>query len=85
MKYARVVVVLHFYSLEQCPSPVLRTSIKTCNFVTFYEFLIHLGMHHTVNLTNDCCSVMYMNSFNMALPSGYVRYSTKVEFPRFQS
>ncbi len=22
-------------------------SIKTCNFVTFYEFLMHTGMHHT--------------------------------------
>jgi hypothetical protein len=25
----------------------LRTLIKTHNFVTFYEFLSHLGMHHT--------------------------------------
>ncbi len=23
------------------------TSIKTCDVVTFYKFLIHLGMHHT--------------------------------------
>ncbi len=27
----------------------LWTSIKTCNFVTFYEFLLHLGVHHTGN------------------------------------
>ncbi len=33
--------------LEQCLDPVCRTSIKTRNFVTFYEFLIHLGVHHT--------------------------------------
>jgi hypothetical protein len=25
----------------------LQTSIKTCNVVTFYKFLMHLGMHHT--------------------------------------
>jgi hypothetical protein len=35
------------YLLEQCLNPVLRTLIKTCNFVTFYKFLIHLGVHHT--------------------------------------
>jgi hypothetical protein len=33
--------------LEQCLDPVFRTSIKTRNFVTFYKFLIHVGMHHT--------------------------------------
>jgi hypothetical protein len=49
MTYARVVIILHLYSLEQCLNPVLWTSIKTCNFVAFYEFLIHVGMHHTVN------------------------------------
>jgi hypothetical protein len=27
--------------------PQLWTSIKTHNFVTFYKFLMHLGMHHT--------------------------------------
>jgi hypothetical protein len=53
MTYARVVIVLRVYSLEQCLNPVLRTSIKTCNFVTFYKFLIHLGMNHTVLLDND--------------------------------
>jgi hypothetical protein len=47
MTYVRVAVVLHLYSLEQCLNPVLRTSIKTCNFVNFYKFLIHLGVHHT--------------------------------------
>jgi hypothetical protein len=47
MTYARVVIVLHLYLLEQCLDPVLRTLVKTCNFVTFYEFLIHVGMHHT--------------------------------------
>jgi hypothetical protein len=26
-----------------------RTSIKTCDFVTFYKFLIHLGVHHTMH------------------------------------
>ncbi len=45
--YARVVILLRLCSLEQCPDPVFRSLIKTCNFVTFYEFLIHLGMHHT--------------------------------------
>ncbi len=33
---------------EKCLNPVLQTSIKTGNFVTFYKFLIHLGMHHTL-------------------------------------
>ena len=47
MTYARVVIVLHLYLLEQCLDPVFWTSIKTCNFVIFYEFSIHLGMHHT--------------------------------------
>jgi hypothetical protein len=47
MTYARVVIVLRLYLLVQCLNPVLRTSIKTCNFVTFYKFLIHLGVHHT--------------------------------------
>jgi hypothetical protein len=30
----------------QCPKPILVTK-KTCNFVTFYEFLTHPCMHHT--------------------------------------
>jgi hypothetical protein len=47
MTYARVVFELCLYFLEQCLNPVLWISIKTCNFVTFYEFLIHLGMHPT--------------------------------------
>ena len=47
MTYARVVIVLRLYLLEQCLNPVLWTSIKTCNIVTFYKFLIHLGVHHT--------------------------------------
>ncbi len=47
MTHARVVIVLHLYSLEQCLNPVLRTSINTHIFVTFYKFLIHLGVHHT--------------------------------------
>ncbi len=48
MTYARVAIVLCLYLLEQCLDPVFQTLIKTCNFVTFYEFLIHLGMHHTM-------------------------------------
>ncbi len=47
MTYARVVIVLHLYSLEHCLNPVLQTLIKTRNFVTFYKFLIHLDVHHT--------------------------------------
>jgi hypothetical protein len=47
MTYARVVIVLRLYLLEQCLNPVLRTLIKTRNFVTFHEFLIHRGVHHT--------------------------------------
>ncbi len=38
-----------FDLLEQCLNPVLWRSIKTCNIVTFYKFLIHLGMHHTTD------------------------------------
>jgi hypothetical protein len=45
--YARVVILLGLCLLEQCLGPVFRSSIKTRNFVTFYEFLIHLGVHHT--------------------------------------
>ncbi len=52
MTYARVVIALCLYLLEQCLDPVFQTLIKTCNFVTFYEFLIHLGMHHT---KSQCC------------------------------
>jgi hypothetical protein len=47
MTYARVVIVLCLYLLEQCLNPVLRTSTKTHNCVTLHKFLIHLGMHHT--------------------------------------
>ncbi len=47
MTYARVVILLHLYLLEQCLDTVFWTSIKTRNFVTFYKFLIYLGMHHT--------------------------------------
>jgi hypothetical protein len=50
MTYARVVILLRLCSSEQCLNPVLRTSIKTRNFVTFNKFLIHLGVHHTSNL-----------------------------------
>ncbi len=42
-----VVIVLQLYLLVQCLKLILGTSIKTHNFVTFYKFLIHLGMHHT--------------------------------------
>ncbi len=45
--YARVVILLHLCLLEQCLDPVFRSLIKARNFVTFYEFLIHLGVHHT--------------------------------------
>ncbi len=47
MTHARVAIVLRLYLLEQCLNLVLQTSIKTRNIVTFYEFLFHLGMHHT--------------------------------------
>ncbi len=45
--YARVVILLRLCLLEQCLDPVFQTSIKTCNVVTFYESLIHVGVHHT--------------------------------------
>ncbi len=41
-----MVILLRLYLLEQCLDPVFRSSIKTLNFVTFEEFLIHVGMHH---------------------------------------
>ncbi len=47
-----------FVFVRTVSDPVLQTSIKTPNFVTFYEFLIHLGVHHTTNelLTRmKCC------------------------------
>jgi hypothetical protein len=47
MTYERVVIALRLYLLEQCLNPVFLTSIKTRNFVTFYKFLIHVGVHHT--------------------------------------
>ncbi len=40
-------MVLHLYLFEQCLNLVFGTPIKTCNFVTFYKFLSHLGVHHT--------------------------------------
>ncbi len=46
--YAREVILLRLCLLEQCLDPVFWTSIKTHNFVTFYEFLIHIGVHHTI-------------------------------------
>ncbi len=46
----RVVILLRLCLLEQCLDHVFRTSIKTCNFVTFYKFLIHVGVHHTITL-----------------------------------
>ncbi len=48
-----MVIVLRLYSLEQCLKLILGTSIKTCNIVTFYKFLIHLGMHHTSRGNGD--------------------------------
>jgi hypothetical protein len=45
--YGGVVVVLCLYLSEQCPELILGTLIKTRNFVTFYKFLSHLGVHHT--------------------------------------
>ncbi len=51
--YGGVVIVLGLYSLEQCLKLILGTLIKTFNFVTFYEFLIHLGMHHTSRGNGD--------------------------------
>jgi hypothetical protein len=59
MTYARVVIVLGLYSLEQCLNPVLRTSIKTHNFVTFYKFLIHIGVHHTKDVGPQGAIVSY--------------------------
>ncbi len=38
---------MHLYLLEKCLNLVFGTSIKTYNFVNFYKFLSHLGMHHT--------------------------------------
>ncbi len=59
MTYVKVVIVFHLYLLEQCLNPVLWTSIKTCNFVTFYKFLIHLGMHHTNN-SQDVLAALHL-------------------------
>ncbi len=33
--YARVVILMRLYPLEQCLDPVFWSSIKTLNFVTF--------------------------------------------------
>jgi hypothetical protein len=52
-----VVIVVQLYLLEQCLKLILGTLIKTCNFVTFYEFLIHLGMHHTSRGNGDSDSI----------------------------
>jgi hypothetical protein len=38
---------LRVYLLEQCLKFILGTLVKTRNFVTFYKFLSHLGVHHT--------------------------------------
>ncbi len=50
--------------------PVLRISIKTHNFVTFYEFLIHLGVHHTgyqIRCTHFVCHILE-GGWLLALP-----------------
>ncbi len=44
---------MRLYSFEQCLKLILGTLIKTRNFVTFYEFLIHLGMHHASRGNGD--------------------------------
>ncbi len=44
-----MVILVHLYLLEQCLDPTFWSLIKTCNFVPFKEFLIHVGVHHTVN------------------------------------
>jgi hypothetical protein len=31
----------------------LRTAMKTCSFVMFYEYLPHIGLHHTSHLNSD--------------------------------
>jgi hypothetical protein len=53
MTYGGVVIVLQLYSLEKCLKLILGTLITTRNFVTFYVFLIHLGMHHTSRGNGD--------------------------------
>ncbi len=42
-----MVILLRLYSFEQCLDPVFWSSVKTLNFATFKEFLIHVGVHHT--------------------------------------
>ncbi len=67
-----VVIVLQLYSLEQCLKLILGTLIKTRNFVTFYEFLIHLGMHHTSrgNGNSDSSSKMTKTTAATAMAVG---------------
>jgi hypothetical protein len=50
--YGGVVVVMHFY-VGTVSRAQLWTSIKTLNFVTFYKFLPHIGLHHTVDKTQE--------------------------------
>jgi hypothetical protein len=63
--YARVVILLHLYSLEQCLDPVFQTSITTHNFVTFYDFLINLGVHHTWKICISYVPVFCTNTFGI--------------------
>jgi hypothetical protein len=65
MTYERVVVVLCLYLLELCLNPVLRTLIKTSNFVTFYKFLIHIGVHHTYGNKGTLCKNKIWASFHL--------------------
>jgi hypothetical protein len=37
-----------FVFVRTVSKPCVQTSIKTRNFVTFYKFLIHLGVRHTI-------------------------------------
>ncbi len=39
---------IRFVFVRTVSEPCVQTLIKTCNFVTFYKFLIHLGVHHTI-------------------------------------
>ncbi len=57
IQYGGLVGVLRLYSLEQCLDPMFWSSIKTRNFVTFYEFLIHVGMHHTSNTLHTTTTI----------------------------
>ncbi len=67
---------IRFVFVRAVSKPCVRTLIKTHNFVSFYKFLIHLGMHHTVKayLHNGLGAQIYSSYYRWLLLLAAVMY-----------